>query len=164
MEPQLLYEGKHKCPICHADQMIIREYLYEAPNVGKLELSVWECQSCGYRLRDVKPLEFLTPIKLELKVEKEEDLGTIVYRSASADIIIPELEIEVTAGEAYQGVLTTIEGILEIILDQLGDNCKEEKCKKLEDAKNGKIPFTLIINDESGLSFIQSEKVKITQL
>jgi zinc finger protein len=60
--------------------------------------------------------------------------------------------------------LTTIEGILEIILDQLGDSCKEEKCKKLEDAKNGKIPFTLIINDESGLSFIQSEKVKITQL
>jgi len=144
--------------------MIIREYLYEAPNVGKLELSVWECQSCGYRLRDVKPLEFLTPIKLELKVEKEEDLGTIVYRSAFADIIIPELEIEVTAGEAYQGVLTTVEGILEIILDQLGDNCEEEKCKKLEDAKNGKIPFTLIINDESGLSFIQSEKVKITQL
>lgn len=144
--------------------MIVREYLYEAPNVGRLELSVWECQSCGYRLRDVKPLEFLTPIKLELKVEKEEDLGTIVYRSAFADIIIPELEIEVTAGEAYQGVLTTIEGILEIILDQLGDNCEEEKCKKLEDAKNGKIPFTLIINDESGLSFIQSEKVKITQL
>lgn len=144
--------------------MIIREYLYEAPKVGKLELSVWECQSCGFRLRDVKPLEFLTPIKLEFKVEKEEDLRTFVYRSAFADIIIPELEIEVTAGEAYQGVLTTVEGILEIILDQIGGNCEGDKCKKIEDAKNGKLPFTLIIIDESGLSFIQSEKVKITQL
>lgn len=144
--------------------MIIREYLYDAPNVGKLELSVWECQNCGYRLRDVKPLEFLTPIKLELRVEKEEDLGTVVYRSAFANIVIPELEIEVTAGEAYQGVLTTVEGVLEIIIDQLGENCEGEKCKKLEEAKNGRIPFTLIINDESGLSFIQSEKVRITRL
>ena len=163
MEPILLYEGKHKCPVCHAEAMIIREYLYEAPKVGKLELSVWECQNCGFRVRDVKPLEFLKPIRIEYKVEREEDLSAMVYRSAFADIEIPELGIEVTAGEAYQGVLTTVEGLLEIILDNF--DCEgNEKCKMIEDAKNGKIPFTLIISDESGLSFIQSEKAKITQL
>lgn len=162
-EPKLLYEGKHICPVCHKETMIIREYLYEAPKVGKLELSVWECESCGYRVRDVKPFETLTPIRIEYKVESENDLNTFVYRSAFATILLPELGVEVTAGTAYQGVLTTIEGLLEIIIDQIMD-CNENSCKEIFDAKRGKKQFTIVIEDPSGLSFIQSEKVTIKKM
>ncbi|BFH73625.1 ZPR1 zinc finger domain-containing protein [Sulfurisphaera javensis] len=162
-EPKLLYEGKHVCPMCHKETLIIREYAYDAPKVGKLELSVWECENCGFRVRDVKPIEFLSPIRLEYKVEKEEDLNTIIYRSAFANVFIPELGVEITASTAYQGVLSTIEGILEIIIDQI-EECNEETCKELFEAKEGKRKFTLIIEDPSGLSFIQSDKVIIKKL
>ncbi|BFI75048.1 ZPR1 zinc finger domain-containing protein [Sulfurisphaera ohwakuensis] len=162
-EPKLLYEGKHICPVCHKETLVIKEYVYEAPKVGKLELSVWECENCGFRVRDVKPFETLTPIKLEYKIETENDLNTIVYRSAFASIIIPELGVEITAGSAYQGIITTVEGILEIIIDQINE-CNEKTCKDIFEAKEGKKPFTLIIEDPSGLSFIQSEKVVIKKL
>ncbi|MFP3064206.1 MAG: ZPR1 zinc finger domain-containing protein [Sulfolobus sp.] len=163
-EPKLVYEGKHICPICKNNSLVVKEYIYNAPHVGELELSVWECESCGFRVRDVRPIDSLKPIRLELRVENKNDLNTILYRSAYANIIIPELGIEVLAGETYQGVITTVEGILEIILDQMGSNCEgTEKCKEIEMAKNGEIPFTLMIEDESGLSFIRSEKAKVTQ-
>jgi len=162
-EPKLIYEGRHICPVCHRETFVIREYIYEAPKVGKLELSVWECESCGYRVRDIKPLETFSPIRIEMKVERKEDLNTFVYRSAFANLYIPELGIEVTAGSAYQGVITTIEGILEIIIDQISE-CDEEKCKDIFKAKEGEKPFTLIIEDPSGLSFIQSEKAVVKKM
>lgn len=162
-EPKLLYQGKHICPVCHKETFVIKEYLYEAPKVGKLELSVWECENCGYRVRDIKPFETLSPIRLEMKVNGKEDLNTFVYRSAFASVFIPELGVEITAGTAYQGVVTTIEGILEIIVDQIED-CNEKTCKDLFEAKEGEKPFTLIIEDPSGLSFIQSEKVIIKKI
>lgn len=162
-EPKLLYEGKHTCPVCHKDTLLIREYLYDAQKVGRLELSVWECESCGYKVRDIKPFETLTPLRLELKVSSKDDLSVFVYRSAFASVMIPELGIEVTAGTAYQGVITTVEGLLEIIIDQV-EECNENTCKEIFEAKEGKREFTLIVEDPSGLSFIQSEKVLIKKI
>ena len=162
-EPKLLYEGKHICPVCNRETLIVREYIYEAPKAGKLLLSVWECESCGFRVRDVKPFETLSPIRIEMKVEGKEDLNTFVYRSAFANVIIPELGVEITAGAGYQGVITTIEGILEIVIDQITD-CNEETCKDIFKAKEGEKPFTLIIEDPSGLSFVQSEKATVKKM
>jgi len=161
---KLLYEGKHICPVCSNNSMWIRQYSYEAPKAGVLLLMVFECESCGYRIRDVKPFEEGKPIKIILKVENEEDLRSILYRSPYANVIIPELGVEALSKEAYQGVITTVEGLLEILLDNMGELCENNGCQDIEKAKKGELPFTLIIEDQSGLSYVESKKASVTQL
>lgn len=163
-EPKLIFEETLVCPVCKKNSLKARDYLYETPNTGKLVLSNWVCEECGYRFRDVKPYETYEPKIIELKVEDVEDLNIIVYRSAFAKIIIPELEIEVDPAGASQGYITTVEGILEIILDEIGDYCDENCLNKINSAMNGEMKFSLIIEDESGLSFIKSEKAKVKPL
>lgn len=164
MEPKLISELRLKCPVCGKESLVARDYLYEAENVGKLVLSNWQCESCNYNFRDVKPYEVQEPKKIELKVERESDLNILVFRSPFATLILPELGIEIYSKDASQGLLSTVEGLLEDILDHLGNLCDENNCKDIHDAKNGKIPFTLIIEDPSGTSFVKSEKAKISQL
>ncbi len=162
-EPQLIYEEVLRCPICGMNTYRIQLYLYEIPIEGKILIMVGECSSCGYRHREVMPVEMGKPIRIELKVETEEDLESFVFRSFNADVEIPELGIEVTAGALYQGIVTTVRGLLESFLDALGDNCGD-KCDEIREAMEGKKPFTLIITDPSGLSFISNKKAKVTQL
>jgi len=164
MEPKLIFEEKLKCPICGKNTLIAKDYLYESKNTGKLILSNWVCSNCSYNYRDVKPYETYTPKKIELKIENENDLNTLVYRSAFASMFIPELDVEVTPMAGSQGIISTVEGLIEAIIDNLGSLCDENNCKSLYKAKNGELTFTLIIEDPSGLSFIKSEKAKITQL
>nr|WP_205760738.1 ZPR1 zinc finger domain-containing protein [Acidianus sulfidivorans] len=164
MEPKLISELKLKCPVCGKETLIARDYLYEAENVGKLILSNWTCENCNYTFRDVKPYETREPKKFEFRVEDISDLNVLVFRSPFATLYIPELGIEVYPQNASQGLISTIEGVLEDILEYLGSLCNNDNCKDIYDAKEGKIPFTLIIEDPSGTSFIKSEKVKITQL
>ncbi|MQL55824.1 ZPR1 zinc finger domain-containing protein [Acidianus ambivalens] len=163
MEPKLIFEAKLKCPVCGNETLIARDYLYDAGEVGKLVLSNWECTSCNYKFRDVKPYETREPKTLEFVVEKEEDLNVMVYRSPFAIVKIPELGIEIYPSDASQGILSTVEGILEDFLENLGSLCQENDCHDVYEAKEGKRKFTLIIEDSSGLSFIKSEKVKVTR-
>ncbi|MFP3162423.1 MAG: ZPR1 zinc finger domain-containing protein [Acidianus hospitalis] len=163
MEPKLIFEAKLKCPVCGNETLIARDYLYDAGEVGKLVLSNWECTSCNYKFRDVKPYETREPKTLEFVVEKEEDLNVMVYRSPFAIVKIPELGIEIYPEDASQGILSTVEGILEDFLENLGSLCQEKDCYDVYEAKEGKRKFTLIIEDSSGLSFIKSEKVKVTR-
>lgn len=164
MEPKLISELKLKCPVCGRNTLISRDYLYEAEHVGKLILSHWECESCHYVFRDVKPYEAREPKRIEFKVKGEKDLNVLVFRSPYAVVIIPELGLEIYSKDASQGLLSTVEGLLEDVLDNLGNLCDENNCRDIYEAKDGKIPFTLIIEDPSGTSFVKSEKAKITPL
>jgi zinc finger protein len=141
----------------------VEVYLYEIPVEGKIIILVGECSTCGYRHRDVFPAEQKNPMKIELPVETEEDLESFVFRSYSADVEIPELGIEVVAGALYQGVITTVRGLLETFLTALGSNCGD-KCNEIMEAMEGKRKFTLIIKDKSGLSYVLNKKAKVTPL
>ncbi|MEM0130651.1 MAG: ZPR1 zinc finger domain-containing protein [Saccharolobus sp.] len=163
-QPTIIFEETIVCPVCKKNSLKARDYLYEAPNAGKLVLSNWTCEECGYRFRDVKPYESKEPKKIILEINSEEDLKTIIYRSAFAKIVIPELDVEIEPAGASQGYITTIEGIFEILLDQLGSNCNDECTKMIRSAMEVKTPYTIILEDESGLSFIKSEKAKIVYL
>ncbi|WP_338603485.1 ZPR1 zinc finger domain-containing protein [Sulfolobus tengchongensis] len=157
-EPKIIFEELLICPVCKTKSLKAIDYLYDAHDAGKLVLSNWYCENCGYRFRDVKPYETREPKIIELKIENENDLKTIIYRSAFAKIIIPELGIEIEPAGVSQGYISTVEGVLEILLDEVGGYCDEECENRIKKAMEGKITFTLIIEDEAGLSFIKSEK------
>jgi len=159
LEPYLIYRETLKCPVCGNDTLDAKDYLYDIPEAGKIVMSNWECSSCGYRFRDVKPYESSEPKRIELFVENDDDMSSILYRSSFARISIPELGFEVEPLNGI-GVITTVRGLIEVFLDQIGNLMDTQD---LREALEGKRKFTLIIDDTSGLSFIKNEKAKVTR-
>jgi zinc finger protein len=155
MEPVLLLEEKLECPYCKLNTLSHKSYLHEIPT-GLIQIEVFECEKCGFKIRDVRDFEEKAHIKIEIEIKNETDLNIIIYKSKMAKIKIPELGIEIEPGLEPQSSITTVEGILEEILDKIGPYLNEEKRDELEKAKMGKIKFKIIIEDPSGLSFIKN--------
>lgn len=89
-------------------------------------------------------------------------------QSDTCSLLIPELELEVGPA-TLGGRFTTVEGLLVNVKEQLDtqgammSDSAEEKSKlqfdkflqKLDSAIGGKLPFTLILDDPAGNSFVQ---------
>ncbi|BCU68189.1 hypothetical protein HS7_16260 [Sulfolobales archaeon HS-7] len=155
---ELIYEETLECPICHNKTLLVTDYIYDSGITGKLLLSSSSCSTCGYKVASESPVEVNEEKIIEIKVNNEDDLGTLVYRSGFAMIRIPELGLEDFPGGSSPGEITTIEGILERLIENLKDF---GDVSKLEQAMRGDIKFTIIIEDPYGLSF--AIKKNITQ-
>lgn len=115
------------------------------------------------------------PLRLIVKVEDPADVSHIVVRSSYATVKIPELGVTITPGPYAQGVITTIEGFLhrtkEIVeflaSDELSNN-RLRKCletlDKLTAAIEGRLKFTFIIEDPSGLSTVMPKYGRIAKI
>ncbi|UXD21442.1 hypothetical protein IPA_04310 [Ignicoccus pacificus DSM 13166] len=168
---KLLKEEIVKCPVCHENKMKVSIYQYDMPLMGPVIVVVGKCESCGYKFVDIKTVESKGRQEIVFKVDKEEDLNTLVLRSSTASLEIPELEAEIAPGPVSQGFLTTVEGVLQRFKDILNFLCKdardekekkecEERLKRLEEMLSGKREFTIIIRDPEGYSKIASEKAQ----
>lgn len=169
---QKILEYSIDCPMC-GGKITVEEYLYDMPMVGKVILSGGVCEGCGYRYNDVRLAEPKEPRKLIYRVEKPGDENTLVIRASTATILIPELGVEIKPGPAARGYITTVEGIILDIIEKTEFICSseeaprdkcEEKLRQLRDAKDAKIPYTLILIDPEGVSAIVSPKTKIEKL
>ena len=156
-----------KCPRCGSEFMI-SGYLHEIPLIGKVIISVGRCSKCGYRYSDVKAAESKGPQRLILKVEDQNDLNVLVLKAATASYKIPELGIKADPGPASQGFITTVEGLLDRVLEvlellrddpEVNQSEREKREKMIKEAIEGKRKFTLIIDDPEGVSRIISDKV-----
>ena len=88
----------------------------------------------------------------------------MVARSNTASVEIPELEVRLDPAGHSQAFVTNVEGVLmrfEEALDKLKalgeatENIETDRIrKKIRLAKEGKFPFTLIIEDPQGNSTI----------
>jgi len=166
---QLLREEVVRCPICGENTLKVSIYAYDMPMIGKVIFVVGKCQNCGYRFVDVKTFESKGEQKITFKVQDQKDLNTLVLRSSTATLEIPELEAEISPGPASQGFLTTVEGVLNRIKDVLEMLCKdaetekekqecEKRLRELEKALKGEKEITIVIKDPEGHSKIASEK------
>jgi zinc finger protein len=104
-----------------------------------------------------------------LKVDSEEEIKRDVFKSETAVLMIPELELELTSG-TLGGLYTTVEGLIEKILDHIKENnpflgdSSENNFRnkmdaffvKLEELKCMKHKWTLIIDDPMDNSFVQN--------
>lgn len=155
------------CPSCNTDI----EYLYKTENIphfSDILIISAICPECGYKFVDTQLLKHGEPARYTVAIHSEEDLNIRVIRSMSASIEIPELGVRIDPGPVSQGFVSNVEGVLDRIEQvvkgalQWGNEVERENAAKLladiVRVKAGTYPVTLILEDPSGNSGIESEK------
>ena len=141
-----------------------QETIYDVPHFGKLLISSLSCEHCQWKTTQTFSLNSKKePVKYTAKIECIQDMETKVIRSGTGAITIPELGIEISPTTNTEGYYNNIEGILDLVEETIG-NTKDKKGKelkeKIEQARNGKIVFQLILEDPEGNSALIGKKVK----
>jgi len=165
---RFLGEELVKCLNCGALSFSVKFYVYEAPLVGNVLIEHGYCTSCSFRKSDVMVIDSGEPKLIRAYVKSENDLKAIVVKSASASIVIPELGVEIAPGVAAYGYITTIEGILERVIDVIPSDCFEDRecsgrVEEIRKAMRGEREFTLIIKDPLGRSAVRGEGIEVVE-
>jgi len=130
------------------------------------------CEVCGARTNEVKVGGGIAEQgrRIRLRVTDPSDLTRDVLKSETCTLKIPDLDFEAQL-MSNGGKFTTVEGLLEAVKEQLltgnpflmGDSATEEiKSKmaafstRLDDLLTGQTPFTILLDDPAGNSFIQN--------
>ncbi len=165
-DPPMEFGTKTPCPSCGEDLYFIY-YRTKISYENAIEIETYFCKKCLYKSTTTIPLDILDEKKISFKVLKQSELRTIVYRSQEASVEIPEFGIRIDPGEGSQGGITTVEGILQDVLEKLDlFNMPEddsEKVSELRAALEGILggtdrSFTVIIYDPLGKSRISSPR------
>lgn len=134
-------------------------------------MSSFQCENCGYKNTEVQFGGQIADfgVHYELKVISPVHMNRTVVKSEHASIRIPELDLEIPA-ETQKGSINTLEGFLNKTVEGLQE--MQEDRRKYDPATAAKIddfiqriqefiegrrfPFTFILDDPSGNSFIQN--------
>ncbi len=163
------------CPVCIKKTLTLSEDEKDIPHFGKAFVFSMTCSDCGFHKGDVEAAEKKDPIKITFTIESEEDMKVRVVKSSQAKIKISQMRMSVEPGEASNGYVSNIEGLInrfeKIIEKQRGES--EDKAvktraknllKKLRKVKWGDEKLKIVIEDPSGNSAIVSERTKIKKL
>ena len=148
------------CPSCGNNSFSLVEFSYKTPFFGEILILSGKCSKCGYRYFDAVNLEEHRPVRFVLRVRDVKELNSMVIKSSTARIEIPELGVTIEPGPSAQAYISTVEGILYRVLDVLEafstENRENYEAKRGEimNAINGKIKFTFILEDPYGNSLI----------
>jgi len=150
------------CPYCSANI----EYLYyteEIPYFSEILITSASCP-CGYRLTDTMVIGESKPVRYIFPVQEPSDLNARVVRSTTGTIEIPEFGVNIEPGPICEGFISNVEGVLDRVEravnmalswtygDELENAIKLQAT--IQEAREGKVPFTLIIQDQDGNSAI----------
>ncbi|KAJ8145846.1 hypothetical protein OY671_001069 [Metschnikowia pulcherrima] len=130
------------------------------------------CEHCGYKSNEVKTGGAIPDKgrKISLKITDPDDLARDILKSETCGLRIPELNLDLTPG-TLGGRFTTIEGLLTQVYEELhsrvftqtSDSMDEETKQrwtaffaKLQDASDGKIGFTVVMEDPLAASYVQN--------
>jgi len=158
-----------QCPACSVE-CETRMCVTEVPHFKDVVLLVTDCEQCGYKDAEVKPMGQVSAkgLRITLKVTSQDDLKRDLLKSDTAGVSIPELDLELMSG-TLGGKYTTVEGLLGDIETQLtkfnpfalGDSSDQQQRQqmsafltKLKSLSEVKEPFTLILDDPLGNVFI----------
>lgn len=157
------------CMNCHKDGTT-RMLLTSIPYFREVVIMSFECPHCGFKNSEIQPASSIQEkgSKYTLKVESKEDWNRQVVKAETAACRFVELDVEIPP---KRGVLTTVEGLLEEMIDDLeGD---QEMRKKIDEAmyekiaafvarvraaidcQEGSLPVTFELDDPSGNSWIE---------
>jgi len=156
------------CMNCH-EQGTTRLLFTTIPFFKEVIIMSFRCPHCGYSSNEIQPGGAVQDrgCIYNFSLNKSEDLQRHIVKSESAVIRIPELEFEIPKGK---GVLTTLEGLLSTVIENLSDSQEDRRkatpeiadqvelfMTKLSGYSQGSsLPFTLVIDDPSGNSFLEN--------
>eukprot|EP00640_Fibrocapsa_japonica_P002029 CAMPEP_0113942456 /NCGR_PEP_ID=MMETSP1339-20121228/8169_1 /TAXON_ID=94617 /ORGANISM="Fibrocapsa japonica" /LENGTH=526 /DNA_ID=CAMNT_0000946943 /DNA_START=73 /DNA_END=1653 /DNA_ORIENTATION=+ /assembly_acc=CAM_ASM_000762 len=155
---------------------ITRLLLTKVPYFRELILMSFYCDECGFQNNEV---QFGGEIqekgcKHTVTLTKPEDLNRQVIKSDFATITFPELDFEIPA-KTQRGEITTVEGILSTAAKHLGQEqayrmevapevgmqVAEVIAKLARYASGDCLPFTLILDDPAGNSFVENPQAPV---
>lgn len=166
------------CPACDGE-LTLKRTIYQLPDGDDIIIVNMECPKCGFRKNDIIPLESsFQPGEYRLTVD-DGNLEHKIFRSPSGDLEIPEIGMSIERGPSATYILNNVEGILLLMKEQVEHFLKDlpmdtEEWRnaysvknKLELALKGTFPFTLILRDLQGGSYIatnQKEKLHFSPI
>lgn len=157
-----------KCPVCGENKLTLTEVERDVPFFGQVAVFSMDCNACGYHKADVEALEEHDPVKFSFEVGSEDDLKVRIVKSSYGKVKVGTLAT-IEPGEASNGYITNIEGILNRVKKQIeflrdssedNDDIKKAKnhLKKLTRVMWGQEKMKLVLEDPTGNSSIISDK------
>jgi zinc finger protein ZPR1 len=159
------------CPACGRLGLDYAAADLDIPHFPKSLQLIFECPECGFRHTDFMIGTSREPTRYIYDVREPDDVNVRVVRSTSGTVRIPELGILIEPGPASDAYVSNIEGVLvrvESVLTQLcrdaetEENRKacEERLAQIHEAREGRLPFTFILEDPFGNSLLVHDKAR----
>ena len=156
------------CPACGVRDLLYTAMQLDIPYFGQVVETLIVCGACGFKHADVITGQAHEPLRYTLEVRRAEDLVARVVRSTSGTVRIPQLGVLIEPGAASEAYVSNVEGVLvrvERVLIQLERDAEDDEQRKriqerlaqLGAARDGSLPFTLILEDPHGNSVIGHE-------
>lgn len=147
-----------------------RLLLTKIPFFKEIIISSFTCDSCGGSNTEIQSAGKIQEqgVVYTLAIKTKQDMNREVIKSDSATTRIPELDFEIPPF-TQKGSLSTVEGLIDRAVSGLEQDQAvrkgtapevaakiEEFVEKLIKLKDVETPFTLIIDDSSGNSFVEN--------
>eukprot|EP01156_Anaeramoeba_ignava_P002104 Anaeramoba_ignava/a217563_49.p1 GENE.a217563_49~~a217563_49.p1 ORF type:complete len:215 (+),score=78.98 a217563_49:29-673(+) len=147
-----------------------RILLTSIPYFREIVIFSFNCEHCGFVSNEVQFAGKYEEkgCKITLNVNDVKDLNRQIIKSDFASIKIPELDFEIPE-QTQKGSINTIQGVLKLAYLGLKQYYKQNElsspdvaekirlfAEKLKSCSDGKQPFTLILDDISGNSYIEN--------
>merc|ERR1719266_1978568 len=163
------------CPDCAAPADT-KMKLTNIPHFKEVVIMATVCEYCGHKTNEVKSGGGIESKgkRITLNITDPSDLSRDVLKSETCSLSIPDLEFEM-GGYALGGRFTTLEGLLENVMEQVennpllgatsatGDSAVQIRKEKIQQFKKDlqflmkcDKNFTLILDDPAGNSYIQN--------
>ncbi|OTA55226.1 zinc finger protein zpr1 [Hypoxylon sp. EC38] len=165
-DEKVVEEIESLCMNCH-ENGTTRLLLTKIPYFREVILMSFDCEKCGFHNSEIQSAGTIQPkgSKYVLRLTEMADFERQVVKSDTAIVKFIELDLEVPPG---RGQLTTVEGLLTTIVDdlELGQEERKEKTPEVyakvdEIIKKGRamlageaFPFRLTVDDPAGNSWI----------
>ena len=163
------------CPSCKEGKVQLKRTVHKLPDGEDILILLMECDNCTFMQNDILTLDTsFKPGTWDLYIENEEDQTQKIFRSPDGHIFLPEANFEIEPGNNSGYLITNVEGIINRMIhwaNYMMDSYSsaEENEKKitsetlttLNNCLSGKLPFHIILRDETGGSYISSSKKEI---
>ncbi|KAI8350683.1 ZPR1 zinc-finger domain-containing protein [Mortierella sp. GBAus27b] len=164
---QQVTEIESLCMNCH-ESGTTRLLLTRVPHFREVIIMAFDCPHCGFRSNELQQANAIAVggAIYKCQVSTKADLNRQLVKTNTAVVKIPEIDFEIPA---QRGHLTTIEGLLQTAISDLESDQPVRKymdetlyhqidaiIKKLQDCVDGKMEFTVILDDPAGNSYIES--------
>ncbi|MXQ90293.1 hypothetical protein E5288_WYG001956 [Bos mutus] len=168
-EEQQPTEIESLCMNCYRNGMT-RLLLTKIPFFREIIVSSFSCEHCGWNNTEIQSAGRIQDqgVRYTLTVRAQEDMDREVVKTDSATTRIPELDFEIPAfsqkGGIFKNRVFVLRAISGLEQDQPTRRANEEAVAeridefiaKLKELKQVASPFTIIIDDPSGNSFVEN--------